>query len=444
MDGTVGARRTLEIAIAALLVGTTAALPLIFVPGLDDGYALPKAVLLRLAGIAIAVSFVLYLLVGGSLIGRRERWIDPALAVFVGLVAISTALSVDVRQSVIGEPYQYQGVVTVLLYVGAFYAARLVLRSPERFRALAMTHVLVGGVVAAYAIAQTLGFDPFWSGPPEDRAISSVGQANDLAAYLDLVIAFAIGQWGVSGRRARALIGVVVVLSIIGLGLTLSRGGFLALFGIGVLMVAFVGRTSGARRWLSRRIVVSAAIAVVASFLVATPLLSPVIARLGTTSDLQEGSIRMHLDSWRVGLAIAADHPLFGTGPETFPLVFADYLDGILPPERAANLRRFRLESPHDEWIGIAAESGIPALLAYLVVLGAIGIRFARRAMLAGGPWNVIAVTALAVVLTHVIANAFKTPDTSTSLLFWIAVGSGLAASDPGGRTGSGDHRSSF
>jgi O-antigen ligase len=431
VDKAARTRDGVERVMAALLVGTTGALPLLFVPGLEDGYALPKAILLRAAAIVFALTFVLYLVVGGQLKFRLDRWADGALAAFVGLSAVSTVLSVDMRQSVVGEPFQYQGMVTLLLYVAAFYAARLVLRTGPRSRTLALTHVAIGGVVAAYGLAQTVGLDPFWSGPPEDRAISSVGQANDLAAYLDLVVVLGLGLWSRSGRRTRALIVAVTAMSLIGFGLTLSRGGFVALAAALVMILAFRWRKSVTTIRLSARAGLLMAVGVVATLVVGGPSIVAVADRIATTNDLQEGSIRMHLDSWRVGLAIASDRPLAGTGPETFPLVFAEYLDGVLPPDRADYLRRFRLESPHNALIGIAAESGIPALTAYLVLLGALAIRLARRAAgphTAGGD---IALTALAALVIHVATTAFKTPETSTSLLFWVIVGSALAASDP-------------
>jgi O-antigen ligase len=139
----------------------------------------------------------------------------------------------------------------------------------------------------------------------------------------------------------------------------------------------------------------------------------------------------MHLDSWRVGLAVAADRPLLGSGPETFPLVFADYLDGAIPPDRAAHLRGFRLESPHNEWIGIASESGIPAVIAYVAFLSALAVTLAHRARAGVADHGMVAVAALAALAVHVVTTAFKTPDTTTSTLFWVMVGSGLAASDP-------------
>lgn len=429
MDRTDAARVWLGGLAAWLLIAVTATLPLAFVPDIDDGYALPKALVLRGAGVAVSLAFVSFLAAGGRFTLRLDRWIDGAVAAFLALTLLSTLASVDTTQSVLGEPYQYQGAVTVSLYVGAFYLARVVLGTPDRFRSLVLTHVAVGALVAGYAIAQTLGVDPFWSGPPEDRAISSVGQANDLAAYLDLVIVAAVASWPRSGTRVRAATAFALVLSSIALGLTLSRGGFLALGVAVVLILAFAARTPRSMSAPMRRSVGLISLAIVAMFVISAPSIRSVAERIASTGDLAEGSVRMHLDSWRVGIAIAADRPLLGSGPETFPLVFADYLDGTIPPDRAAHLRRFRLESPHNEWIGIASESGIPAVIAYVVFLIRLAVDLARRAIGAGRDGGTIALAALSILVVHVVTNAFKTPDTTTSTLFWVTVGSGLAAS---------------
>ena len=416
---------------ASLLIAVTAALPLAFVPDIDDGYALPKALVLRGAAIAISLAFASYLAVGGRFTLRLDRWIDGAGAAFLVLTLLSTVASVDTTQSVLGEPYQYQGVVTVSLYVGAFYLARVILGTPDRFRSLVLTHVAVGALVAGYAIAQTLGVDPFWSGRPEDRAISSVGQANDLAAYLDLVIVAAVASWPRSATRVRAATAFSIVLSSVALALTLSRGGFLALGVAVVVILAFAAPMPRSMTAPLRRSVGLIGLAIVASVLISAPTIRSVTERIVSTGDLTEGSVRMHLESWRVGLAVAADRPLLGSGPETFPLVFADYLDGALPPDRAAHLRRFRLESPHNEWIGIASESGIPALIAYIAFMSGLAVRLGRRARSGVAAHGSVAVAALAALAVHVVTNAFKTPDTTTSMLFWVTVGSGLAASRP-------------
>ena len=144
-------------ALAAVVLITVVVLPLIFVPGIDDGYALPKAVALRLLGIAGTALFLAYLVAGGPLGRHANAWIDGPLVCFVGLFVAATIVSVDPGQSVAGEPFQYQGLVTGLVYIGAFYAARLSLGTRTGIRAVLLAIVGTGGVVAIYAIAQQLG-----------------------------------------------------------------------------------------------------------------------------------------------------------------------------------------------------------------------------------------------------------------------------------------------
>ena len=163
----------------------------------------------------------------------------------------------------------------------------------------------------------------------------------------------------------------------------------------------------------------------------ARAIVERVADRAAATFDAGEGSVRFHLDLWRVGSRIALDHPWIGTGPETFPVVFRPYLDQVLPPDRAAILGRFRLESPHNELVGIAAEMGLPALIAYLAFLTACAVACVRRIRGADGTPRTIALVVLATLAAHVVTNFFMTPEVTTSELFWIVTGAGLAAMRP-------------
>jgi O-antigen ligase len=385
--------------------------------------------LLRVAGLAGAALFLGYLAFGGSLARHASRATEIPLALFVVLLLAASFASVDPAQSFRGEPYQYQGVVTVSLYIGAFYLARLFLGSRAGFRALLIATTVTGALVAAYAIAQGLGLDPFWSGAPELRSISSVGQSNDLAAYLDFVVISAVGLSVDVERRVRIALAAVIVVALIALAMTLSRGGYLGL-AVGLLVLA-PGYRRPSWRHLSAAGVI--AVAVLAVILVMPPsraVLDHVAHRIVVTVRLRDGSMGRHADLWRLGAQVALDHPLLGTGPETFPLVAPAYLDSVLRPDRADLLRPYRLESPHNELIGIAAEVGLPALGAYVALLAACAVAFVRRAA-AGDPGSrSVALVVLAILVSHVVTTSFKTPEISTNSIFWIAMGAGLAATD--------------
>jgi O-antigen ligase len=414
---------------AALVVSAVVVLPLVFVPGLDDGYALPKIETLRVVGLAGAILFFGYVMRRGSLARGSDPRIDLPLACFAGLLLAASIVSVDPAQSFSGEVYQYQGLVTGLLYIGSFYVARLSLGNPGGFRTILTATVCTGAVVSVYGIAQSLGFDPFWSGPPDDRIISSVGQANDLAAYLDLVVIASLGLWPSVGRRSRIGLAAIVVVTLVALALTFSRGGYLGL-GAALGVLALPRFHLPPRRWVGAigLIVTAGMLAVVLALPQLRAIAQRVADRAVATTNLGESSILMHLDLWRLGSEIALAHPLLGTGPETFPLVFRPYLEQVVSPDRAQFLGRFRLESPHNEFIGVAAEMGLPSLLAYLAFLAACATACLRRARAADRAGRSIALVVLATLATHAVTNSFMTPEVSTSELFWITMGAGLAA----------------
>jgi O-antigen ligase len=420
--------RLVERAMAAMLVGAVVILPLVFVPAWDDGYALPKVLALRVVGLVCAMLFLGYVVWRGPLARHADLLIDVPLACFAVLLLAASLVSVDRVQSLAGEAYQYQGLSTVLVYLGSFYLARLSLGTSQGFRTILLATVCTGVVVSVYAIAQWLGFDPFWSGPSGERVISSVGQPNDLGAYLDLVVIAALGLWPMAGRLGRVGLGVVVVLAVSALSLTFSRGGYLAL--AAALCVLIIARYHAPRGLWVRAIglTLTATLAVALALPAAREVAELVAHRVLAISDLGDRSIHTHLDAWRIGIQVAVDHPLLGTGPETFPLVFRPYLDQVLPPDRAQLVGRLRLESPHNEFIGIAAEMGIPALAAYVAVLVACATRCVQRASASSGAARTSALVVLAIVTTHCVTNFFMTPEVSTSELFWITMGAGVTA----------------
>ena len=420
----------IETALAGVVIALLVVTPLVFVPSLDDAYALPKAWVLRALGLVGATLFLGHVVLGGPIARNPDRRVDLPLACFAGLLVAASIVSVDPVQSFTGEPYQYQGLVTVLLYIGSFYIARLTVGSPQWFRRILTAIACTGAVVSVYAIAQGLGVDPFWAGPLDDnRVISSVGQANSLAAYLDLVVIAALGVWPTAGRSPRLGLAALVVAALVALALTFSRGGYLGLIvALGVLLLP--GRSVRPPRWVGAvgLALATGTLTVTLALPAARAVVERVADRAFATVDTGEGSIRFHLDLWRIGSQVALDHPLLGTGPETFPVVFRPYLDRVLPPDRAELLGRFRLESPHNELIGIAAEMGLPALAAYVVFLVAAATACVRSARATSGASRSLAMVLLAILAIHVVTNFFMTPEIATSELFWILMGAGLAA----------------
>ncbi len=414
--------------------------PCLFTTRLRDVFVVPKLAalwVLLIAGLVlVAVSPLVRLPTG-----RPLRWcpaVDIAGISFVVLTVLATAFSTDRHQSLFGERLQYQGLLTVLLYGGLFLLARHVIVDARRLTLLLSGITAGAAVVAGYAVLQKAGLDPLWKGfLPDGRVFSTFGQPNALAAYLVIALAPACHLARVTRGAARAVV-LVAAAGIVGaLLLTLSRGGFV---GLVALMVVPLGVL------LRRRLASAVAGAVVVAS--ACALLVPAVRSAFSSRRGSQGrlSAENHLDQWRVAGRIALDHPLLGTGPETFPDVFPRYSHAVLSPERAAYFDSFRVESAHNVYLTMAANIGLPALLAYFVLVGAVLVLVIRRAGLETDKGLRLGLLALAAgVLGHLATDGFMSAEVTSSWLFWTllgaAIGTATGPTTPRGRTEFADHR---
>jgi O-antigen ligase len=116
------------------------------------------------------------------------------------------------------------------------------------------------------------------------------------------------------------------------------------------------------------------------------------------------------------GTRIVENHPLLGVGPEMVSEVYPIYVEADAPRHDNPHL--------HNNFMQVAAERGIPALLAFLSFLGlslAIAIRELRRARASE---RFLAAGALAVLLAGVVAGLFEYNfgDSEFQMLFLFAM----------------------
>jgi len=411
---------------AGVVLASCVVVPCIFWTRIEEVFVVPKLAVLW-AALSIGLVLVAVGVVATGRLPREARWaplVDVPVAVFLALGIAAWAFSTDRVQSLYGERFQHQGLLTLLLYVGFFCLARLSIVDERRLRLLIWAIALGATAVAGYALVQRAGLDPIWEGYlPGGRVFSSIGQANALAAYLVLAIALSVPLVADVSKAMRIAVLAAVGAMTAALVLTQSRGGFLGfLAGAVVLAIGSLLTFRAPTRRLRYGVAGALAAGVVALAVAASA--AGGVDRL-TNPD---SSIRFHLDAWRVAAQIAVEHPVLGTGPETFPDVFPQYSHDLLPADRADTLDAFRVESPHNVYLGIAAGSGIPALVAYIAVIAGFvvfaiqGLEGATRDM------RLVLVAVLAAVAGHLVTDAFMTADVTSTWLFWVVIGAVVAA----------------
>jgi len=96
-------------------------------------------------------------------------------------------------------------------------------------------------------------------------------------------------------------------------------------------------------------------------FIVLAPV--PLLTRAASIVDVRDSSNYDRLCMASAGLTMIADRPLFGLGPEQVQRRYSLYRPPTAP--------RFRVPHLHNNFLQLAAERGVPALLAFLALIAA-------------------------------------------------------------------------
>ena len=388
---------------------------MVFRKGQLDAFARPKYQ-------ALAAVTVLLVALAGARVWRTgsrpplRRLPDSLVAAFVlwNLVAFAGSEVRDV--SLHGEPFQYQGLAATLLYAAGYALIRFV---PDR-STLPVAAVVAGTLAAVYGLLQYVDADPLWDVLYKERIFSAFGQPNALAAFLVMALPFAVVLAVQPDPRLWLLGRVAAPLVLAGLLLTMSRGGYLA------LAVAAVTTVMLAIRHIPRQVIGRAAIGglvavvLLAAIPVTRPVVTDVVDRASSIAGPVDSSNDKRLDLWRVGVAIAGDHPWFGAGHESYPDLFDEYALETLDEDGLRALAPYRPESPHSVYIATAVNAGWPALLLYGALIGWALLEAGRRFRVDANP---LAGAVFFALVAHVVTDAFVTAETATSWLFWLLIG---------------------
>jgi O-antigen ligase/tetratricopeptide (TPR) repeat protein len=338
---------------------------------------------------------------------------DPlrlGVVLFVLSAVLSTALSRAPWVSLQGTNESFFGLLTVLAYVALFFATRALCASAADARRLMLAPVVAAGVASAYAVAQLGGVDPIMYGRTAGlggfvRPFATMGHPNFLSAFLVMALPLVVLAL-VRAVRARQRLVAIALTLVAGLGaaviaVAVSRGAWLALGAAAVVFVA------GALGGGERRAAVLTAVAGAAGFVVlalvvlAVPagrlVLNGVLARVGHLAD---SASRQHI--WLAAWNLFRDHPIVGTGLDTFQIAFADKrtaaywaLEWNATPTRA-----------HNEALNLLATQGALGGLAVLVF--AVGLALAVRRALRATEDRLLVVALAAGVTAFAVQDLFS------------------------------------
>lgn len=334
---------------------------------------------------------------------------DIPLCAFSVIMIVATIFSINPHISFNGAYYRYEGLITFLNYVFLFYAA-VNLLTKESLNRIINTIIFSGGLVSLYGLLQHWRIDlSGWGNYATDRVFSTFGNPVYLGAYLTTVfpISLAIFLREKKERKKSKIskkkdnkpnwlnyiyklgpywFGINLGLIVIGLILCRGRGAF---FGVVISMLLFVSLGLWQKlKWNKNRII--PALLIIFSLGIYFNLGSEasvfkrfydmIFPKQEVVSTIIKDSLPQPIKSamgsriimWRDCLKIIADHPLLGTGPETFALIYPKYRSiDIIHGEGGQFGRPDRV---HNDVLDLTICTGLLGLSAYLLMLFVFGL----------------------------------------------------------------------
>ncbi len=328
---------------------------------------------IAIAQALLAIAFVCW---AALVVIRRERVEVPrffwGLLAFAGATLISVSFSDQPRVS-LSDSKQ----LVLLLIVPVAY--RFVTAS--RAGTLVTVLVTCGAASAVLGIVQygILHYDQL-----STRPRGSLGHYMTYSGLLMLVMCIALARV-LFANRDRAWPAVVMPAIAVAVALSSTRSAWVGLL-VGAALLFILK---------DFRLVAILPI-VAAAFFAAAP--SMITARFMSMFDMNDPTIRDRAAMLRIGERMVRAHPLTGVGPNMVPVHYAEYRD-----DRAVEKVNPHL---HNVPLQIAAERGIPSLLAWIAFLAAAVLDLTRR--FRAGQQRPLAAAALAAIAAMLTAGLFE------------------------------------
>ncbi|NLE44808.1 MAG: hypothetical protein GX620_08820, partial [Chloroflexi bacterium] len=350
----------------------------------------------------------------GDILDWRTPLVLPT-CVTVIVYALSTALSITPRISLLGSYQRLQGTYTTLAYIVIFLMILQTLRSRAQLDRLINVIILNSLPIALYGLIQRNQLDPLpWGGDVTSRVASNMGNAIFVAAYLIMVFPITIGRvvegfrtilqeettsWSSILRTAGYIF--IAAVQLITIWYAQSRGPLLGLIAGSYFLLLLLALSTRHRSGTWASLVIIALTALVVGFLVLVnipggPLTSfqhaPWLGRLGSVFDFERGSGKVRALIWDGMVDMILPHdpieqpptqlypqgrsdpfnairPLIGYGPESIYVAYNRFYPPLLGHYES---RTASPDRSHNETLDSLAITGVLGLIAYLAVFGSV------------------------------------------------------------------------
>jgi len=415
-------------------------IPLAMTPWNYELFEFNKMLFIHFLTIIILTSWLLRIVLSKKFLFKRTFW-DIPLLIFLGTQILATIFSIDRHTSIWGYYSRFNGgLLSTLSYLILYWAFVSNIKKNEALKAI--KYLLSSAIlVSLYGIAEHFGVDArFWVQDVQNRVFSTLGQPNWLAAWLVALLiipmAFLLNQknplpFNLKPKKLLKWLSLLLIsIFYFCLLYTKSRSGILG-FGVAYLVfwagISFLNKKR-IKKIINPFVIITAFILVITliagtpwtpqlkTFFIKNPPVETEINQENQipTGGTESGEIRRIV--WKGALNLWKNHPLFGTGVETFAYSYYWYR-----PREHNDVSEwdFLYNKAHNEYLNFAATTGTVGLLGYLTLIVTFLI-WSLKEIIKKKRKETLNIALLAGFTSILVTNFFGFSITVVALLFFL------------------------
>ncbi len=419
------AEKTIELSILAVAF----IVPVIFYTRTNDVFEINKIFVFKFFVLLAAALMVMLLATQKKITLARTDFDFPVLG-YLAACFITTLVTRNHFLSVFGVYEDFEGIITMIFYIGLFYLTVNYIKSAAGVYKVMTVMLLATLLIAGYGLAQNFGWDfVMWN--PEtyspERFFSTLGNPNFLAAYLvETIPIIAIMFFMTHKKLKKVAILTVLLMAVTVLFLTKSRAGFISFLSTVVLLAVYAiidSRKQGNvlfsknKTWF-----------IMFGFLILGTLFIPKVQEgIFTIWERSKGLFTFHgitltprIYIWESALMMFRDYPVFGTGLDTFQVMFPYYrfpiywqLEWNGTPEKTHNI-----------FLQVLATQGLVGMGFYLLIFTAFikkcyNMIFKDRDITT----RYLVFGVFMAVIAYAVQGLFNYTVAAYGVVFWMALG---------------------
>ena len=345
------------------------------------------------------------------------------------LIYVSTIFSVDKLNSIIGISNNRESVILLTCYVLIFLFSMQYLNFDKKKANLFILSGVIMSIISVLQFFKIIYFESY-SFPWGNYAspYGTLNNPNYLGAYITLILPVSIYMYFAEKKSmyyfSSCLIFMVALMS-------RTRGAWLGISVTFVFLMMYFIKDKEHRRKIEVLVISFVFIAFVLNLLMSGILVSRAVSIVfdlkevaapegpaGTPGlDDAAGSYRMFI--WKRVIESLPKHPLFGVGVGNLRYIFETYYTQELLAIQNQGISTF--QRAHNEFIHIAGTTGIPSLIAYVLMLASV-IKTSYEKIRS----NPISIALTFSVIGYIIQSFFSNNVVYHSYMFWIILGAAI------------------